>query len=134
MPMVHTEIRVGDMLTDCIFVIETKVGGVKVTLPEALARLCDGSLVGFEGLAAHQQHAWDLFLYQIAALALVRSGETVAAEDDAAWCRLADAAEWRQRLAALTPGCADTAWSLVVDDLTVGRLHITERDGAEPQP
>jgi len=106
------------MLTDCLFVIETRTGVVKTTLPEALARLCDGSLVGFEGLAAHQRHAWDLFLYQIAALALVRSGEAEAAEDDAAWRRLADAAEWKQRLAALTPDCADTAWSLVVNDLT----------------
>jgi CRISPR system Cascade subunit CasA len=106
------------MLTERFFILETTEGALAATLPEALARLCDGSLVGFEGLAAHQQHAWDLFLFQIAALALVRSGEAEAVEDDAAWRRLADAAEWRQRLVTLTPGCSDTAWSLVVDDLT----------------
>ncbi len=106
------------MLTERILSIETTDGVHAATLPEALERLCAGSLIGFEGLAAHQRHAWELFLFQIAALALVRSGEAKAVEDNAAWRNLANAEGWRQRLAALTPGCADTAWSLVVDDLT----------------
>jgi CRISPR system Cascade subunit CasA len=105
------------MLTDPILVLETTGGDVRGTLPEALGRLCEGTLTGFEGLAAHQRYAWDLFLYQLAALALQRSGEAAAAEDDAGWRGLGDPQAWRARLEALTPGCADTAWSLVVPDL-----------------
>lgn len=105
------------MLDEPILVLETRDGTVMATLPEALARLCDGSLLGFDGLLAHQCHAWELFLYQIAALALLWAGEKQAAEDAAAWRALADPAAWRARLAALTPG-EETAWSPVVADLT----------------
>jgi len=106
------------MLTEEILTIDTADGRFAANLPEALARLCDHTLIGFDGLTAHQRHAWDLFLFQTAAMALVRSGEAEAANDDAAWHGFADPEAWRQRLAALTPGCANTAWSLVVDDLT----------------
>ena len=106
------------MLDAQVLVVETTVGMVPATLPEALACLCDATLVGFDGLAAHQRHGWDLFLFQIAAMALQRSGEAGAADDDMAWRGLDNASAWRQRLAAITPDCADTAWSLVVDDLT----------------
>lgn len=102
--------------TDPILRLETTDGAVPGAVPDALAKLCDGSLLDFDGLAAHQRHPWNLFLYQTAALALIRSGEAEAAEDDAAWRALADPSAWRDRLAALTPGCADTAWSLVCDD------------------
>ena len=106
------------MLTDNVLPIQTANGAGYASLPEALARLCAGTLIGFDGLAAHQRHGWELFLYQIAALALVRSSEAAAVADDAAWRSLDDLDTWRDRLAALTPGCADTAWSLVVGDLT----------------
>ena len=104
------------MLTESILVAETATGQERICLPKAFALLCEGSLVAFEGLAAHQAQAWDLFLIQVAAMALERTGETDAAEDLAAWRGLADPAAWRARLAVLTPGCADTAWSLVVED------------------
>lgn len=106
------------MLDIPLFPIDTRVGRETVSLPDVFARLCDGSLLGFDGLAAHQRPGWSLFLYQTAALALVRSGDADAVGDDAAWRDLADPAAWRERLAALTPGCAETAWSLVVDDVT----------------
>jgi len=106
------------MLTDRILVVETAEGTFAANLPEALAGLCDGTLIGFDGPTVHQRHGLELFLFQTAAMALVRSGEGGAANDDAAWRGLANAEDWRQRLAALTPGCAATAWSLVVDDLT----------------
>lgn len=106
------------MLTDPILLLDTNRDLHLATLPQALAYLCDASLIGFDGLAAHQRHAWHLFLCQIAALALVRSGEAEAVEDNTAWRDLADAEGWRRRLADLTPGCADTAWSLVAEDLT----------------
>ncbi|MCG7354431.1 MAG: hypothetical protein E7K72_14825 [Roseomonas mucosa] len=105
------------MLDEPILVLETRDGTIAATLPETLARLCDGSLLGFDGLLAHQLHAWELFLYQLTALALLLAGEEQAAEDDAAWRALADPAAWRSRLAALTPG-AETAWSPIVADLT----------------
>ncbi|GAJ28388.1 hypothetical protein [Acidomonas methanolica] len=106
------------MLSEPILLLETREGVIAGTLPDALSRLCDYTLTGFDGLAAHQRYAWDLFLYQLAALALHRSGEATAAEDDAEWRNLADPSAWRARLEALTPDVADTGWSLVVDDLT----------------
>ena len=109
------------MLTDAILHVRTEGGELRASLPQALALLCDGSLAGFDGLAAHQRHSWELFLYQVAAVALARSGEGGAAADNAAWRALADAQAWRARLAALTPG-AESAWSLVTDDPTVPAL------------
>jgi CRISPR system Cascade subunit CasA len=104
------------MLYEQDFIVETLDQNLPANLPEALALLCRGHLLSFEGLAAHQRHAWFLFLCQLATLALIHAGEDTAAEEDEAWAALDDAEAWRQRLAALTPGCADTAWSLVVDD------------------
>jgi CRISPR system Cascade subunit CasA len=106
------------MLVQKVFRIETADGLEPASLSESLARLCAGTLVAFEGLAAHQAHAWELFLFQLAALALVQSGEGTAAEDARSWQALADTDGWRQRLEALTPGCADTAWSVLVEDRT----------------
>jgi CRISPR system Cascade subunit CasA len=105
------------MLTERILIVETAEGKLAANLPEALARLCDQTLIGFDGLAAHQRHAWDLFLFQTAAMALVRTGETADLDDDDTWRHLANPDAWRDRLMALTPGCPG-AWSLVVDDLT----------------
>ena len=105
------------MLTERILSLQTTTGPMMATLPEAFARLCGGTLIGFDGLAAHQRHGWDFFLFQTAAMALARAGQATSAADDTAWQNLADADAWTGLLAALTPGCADTAWSLVVDDL-----------------
>jgi CRISPR system Cascade subunit CasA len=104
------------MLTEPVLMLETSQGAASGSLPDAYALLCNGSLTGFDGLSAHQQPAWELFLYQTAALAMIASGEHQAAEDHDVWRSLADAGAWRDRLALLTPGCADTAWSVVVDD------------------
>ncbi len=104
------------MLNERCFMLETRGAAVAASLPESLALLCDGRPLGFAGLAAHQRHAWFLFLCQTAAMALIRAGKEQAAEDNVAWAKLTDPQAWRQRLAALTPGCADTAWSLVVDN------------------
>jgi CRISPR system Cascade subunit CasA len=106
------------MLTEPVLLLDTSHGLHAATLPQALAWLCDGSLIGFDGLAAHQRHPWYLFLCQSTALALVRSGAAEAVDDASAWRDLADAEGWRRRLADLTPGDADTAWSLVARDLS----------------
>ncbi len=105
------------MLTERILTIETAEGKLAANLPEALARLCDQTLLGFDGLAAHQRHPWDLFLSQTAAMALVRTGKAADVDDEESWRRLADPDGWRDRLMALTPENPG-AWSLVVDDLT----------------
>src|SRR3546814_7538957 len=80
---------------------------VRLSLPGVLARLSVGDIDAFPGLAAHQRQAWFHFLVQLGAVALDRNGCDTPPEDEDAW---------RGLLAALTPGAADTAWSLVAED------------------
>lgn len=92
---------------------------VPCTLGDLMARLggqgAGGAVDGFAGLAAHQRQPWFLFLVQLGALALRdRAADVVS---DPAALRL-DPGEWARRLAALTPGMADSAWSLLVSDPT----------------
>jgi CRISPR system Cascade subunit CasA len=82
-----------------------------VPLPEIFAGLSRGDVTGFPGLAAHQRSPWHLFLAQVGALALSAAGRRA---DDLP----TDGDTWADLLAALTPGTADTAWRLVVDDAT----------------
>ena len=98
-----------DLLTRSV--IPTVRGGdsAPVTLPGLYAALAGDAVDSFPGLAAHQAQAWYQFLAQLGAVALHEGGrETLPAEAD----------EWRVLIAALTPGCADTAWSLAVSDPT----------------
>lgn len=104
------------MLDDPLLVLDTEAGIMRGTLPDALAALCNGTLRGFEGLAAHQRVPWFLFLAQVAAMALAHAGNAAEAEDAVAWHALGEAGFWRQALAALTPDCADSAWSLIVEN------------------
>ena len=80
-----------------------------VTLPELYSLLVANSVGTMPALARHQAQAWYQFLVQIGALALHGSGIEVLPSRDA---------EWARALAALTPGCSDTAWSLVAKDAT----------------
>lgn len=77
------------------------------SLPEIYAALMRDDVDSFPGLAAHQAQAWYQFLAQLGAIALHRAGRGAPP---------AEAGEWRDLIAALTPGCAATAWSLVVPD------------------
>lgn len=77
------------------------------SLPEIYAALICDDVDSFPGLAAHQAQAWYQFLAQLGAIALHRAGRGAPP---------AEAGEWRDLIAALTPGCAATAWSLVVSD------------------
>lgn len=77
------------------------------SLPEIYAALMRDDVDSFPGLAAHQAQAWYQFLAQLGAIALHRAGRDAPP---------AEAGEWRGLIAALTPGCAATAWSLVVPD------------------
>lgn len=77
------------------------------SLPEIYAALMRDDVDSFPGLAAHQAQAWYQFLAQLGTVALHRAGRDAPP---------AEAGEWRDLIAALTPGCAATAWSLVVPD------------------
>ena len=98
-----------DLLTCPIVPVVRGGAGGFVTLPVLYAKLVEDNVDSFPGLAAHQAQAWFQFLAQLGAAALHEgSRDTLPAEAD----------EWRDLIAALTPGCADTAWSLVVPDPT----------------
>lgn len=99
-----------DLLCDKIVLVE--VGGREVracSLPDVFALTKADQIEAFQGLAAHQAQAWYQFLAQVGALAMLRAGQGKPVET---------ADEWRDLLGALTPDCADTAWSLVVEDAT----------------
>ena len=80
-----------------------------MALPEIYAQLMRDAIDSFPGMAPHQGQAWYQFLVQIGALALHRGGLDVTTDN---------ADDWRELLGDLTPSCAETAWSLVVDDAT----------------
>ncbi len=100
-----------DLLTDRT--IPVSLGGRgglvldTVTLPRLYSYLALDEIESFPGLARHQSQAWYQFLAQLGAIAAHRaqSGETPKSPS-----------EWHSLLSALTPGCSDTAWSLVVAD------------------
>ena len=98
-----------DLLTCPIVPVIRGGDGDFVTLPTLYAKLVGDAVDSFPGLAAHQAQAWYQFLAQLGAAALHEgSRDTLPTETD----------EWRDLIAALTPECADTAWSLAVPDPT----------------
>ena len=104
-----------DLLTETVVPVTST--GVRepesVTLPELFSRLVSDAVDAFPGLAAHQAQSWYQFLAQLGAIALHRAGR----ED-----LPREAAVWSSALSGLTPGCADTAWSLVVEDASAPAL------------
>lgn len=72
----------------------------------AFAALARGEAWSFPALRPHQREAWHAFTVQVAAMAMLRAGETEPPGEDAAW---------RDLLVGLADGSAD-AWELVVDD------------------
>lgn len=98
-----------DLLTCPIIPVVRGGNGGSATLPALYAGLVGDAVDSFPGLAAHQAQAWYQFLAQLGAIALHEgSRESLPAEAD----------EWRGLIAALTPECASTAWSLAVSDPT----------------
>ena len=98
-----------DLLTDRIVPVETDGEVAVLTLPALFSLFGRDTIDGFPGLAAHQAQAWYQFLAQLGALALLRGRLDEPPEDPDVW---------RSLLADLTPDCADTAWSLVVEEPT----------------
>jgi len=78
------------------------------TLPGALAKLASGELADFPAAQAHQLEPWSMFLTQLAAISLHRSGtsDPALAEDT-----------WRSLLLELTAG-EHEPWCLLVGDLS----------------
>ncbi len=98
-----------DLLTCSIIPVVRDGNGDSVTLPMLYAGLVGDAIDSFHGLAAHQAQAWYQFLAQLGAVALHNgSRETLPTEAD----------EWHSLIAALTPRCVATAWSLAVSDPT----------------
>ena len=98
-----------DLLTCPIVPIIRGGDGGSATLPALYAGLVGDAVDFFPGLAAHQAQAWYQFLAQLGAVALHDEGrEALPTEAD----------EWHGLIAALTPECAPTAWSLAVSDPT----------------
>lgn len=95
-------------------------------LPGVLAQLSGSDIDDFPGLAAHQRQAWFHFLVQVASLGCARAGRTELPTTEAEWAIL---------LAALTPGQADTAWSLIVPEASrAALLQPPTRKIAEMKP
>ena len=98
-----------DLLIDRIVPVESGSDRVALALPELFGWLGRDAVDGFPGLAAHQAQAWYQFLAQLGALALLRGRLDEPPEDPDVW---------RGLMADLTVDCADTAWSLVVEEPT----------------
>jgi len=79
-----------------------------MTLPGVMAALARDEVDSFPALRPHQGPSWHMFLVQLGAFALRRSGLTELPEDENAWATV---------LRNLTSGFADDEpWHLVVDD------------------
>ncbi|MGC9271466.1 hypothetical protein [Acidiphilium sp.] len=79
-----------------------------LTLPGLFAALARDEVESFPALRPHQGPIWHMFLVQLAALALRRSGGSHIFEDEEAWA---------SALRNLAPGfAADEPWNLVVHD------------------
>jgi CRISPR system Cascade subunit CasA len=82
-----------------------------VSLPKLLALLSKDEVDSFPALRPHQRPAWHMFLAQLAALALHRSGKTITPEVEQ---------EWREALRNLTSTFTnDEPWCLYVADRTM---------------
>ncbi|MCW2274733.1 CRISPR-associated protein Cse1 [Rhodoblastus acidophilus] len=81
-----------------------------LSLPGLLAALSRDEVDSLPALRPHQAPAWHMFLVQLGALAMHRSGRTELPREEGDWCDL---------LRGLTPDFADDApWRLVVEDWT----------------
>jgi CRISPR system Cascade subunit CasA len=98
-----------DLLTDPLVRVRLHDGPATLTLPGVYAALAGDAVEAFTALRPHQRHAWHMFLAQVGALALHRGGLDAPPATEAAWADL---------LRALTPEQEQTAWALVVEDVT----------------
>ena len=97
-----------NLLTDPLIGVRTPSGERRVSLPELLALLAQGEIDSYTGLRPHQADPWHVFLVQLAA--------SIQARHPAA-ALPTDPSYWREGLLDLADGL-ETAWSLVVDDVT----------------
>ncbi len=98
-----------DLLKEPIFRVETSEGPQRLSLPGLMAALGKDRVEGYVGLQRHQEEPFHVFLCCLGVAILARQGD-----DDP----LQSEGYWRRGLEALAVGHEDTAWSLVVDDLS----------------
>ncbi len=101
-----------NLLTDPVFRVETPEGTTRFDLPQLLDALGRDRVESLSGLQRHQEDSFHVFLCYLAGAVLAREG----LEDTRQ-----DARFWRESIQRLTiqQGCAnDSAWTLVVDDVT----------------
>lgn len=91
--------------------IRARIAGAlhRLSLPELLASLVRDEVEALPAIRPHQRHALHMFLAQIGALAMWCAGLSEPPKDTDTWHTL---------LLALTPEHADTAWSLVAEDVS----------------
>ena len=93
-----------NLLTERIFTLH---GGTRQSLPGMLAAMAAGQVPSFPALRPHQRPAWHMFLVQLAALALSKSGQGDVLTAEPAW---------RSALRGLTPRYPDDEpWRLIVE-------------------
>lgn len=98
-----------DLLTDPLISIRRAVGDSKVSLPELLATLARGEVLGYPRLRPHQMDPFHVVTVQLAASILARRTRGNPPTDPQFW---------RDGLLDLADGDA-SAWQLVVNDPTV---------------
>lgn len=95
-----------NLLYDKMFRVVGPAGPDTLTLPQLLAEVTLDRVTRYEGLRAHQEQPWAMFLVQLAVLAL-RAGKYTSLPEDAG--------TWRGLLTSLTGGDED-AWNLIRAD------------------
>lgn len=98
-----------NLIVERVFsVLSRESGLVTANIPDIYLMACQDNIESFQSLRPHQWQAWHCFLAQLAALALLRAGESTLPSS---------AARWAELLRGLTPEWADDQpWQLVVDD------------------
>jgi len=105
--------RVGEkrmnLLTDPLFRVVTPDGQTTMSLPALLAALGRDKVESLPGLKRHQEDAFLVFLSQLGAGILARTGESKPAHDEKFW---------RDSIREVTGRKDDLAWTLVVEDVS----------------
>lgn len=98
-----------NLLTDPLFRVVTPDGQTTMSLPALLAALGRDKVESLTGLKRHQEDAFLVFLSQLGAGVLARTGESKPARDEKFW---------RDSIREVTGRKDDLAWTLVVEDVT----------------
>lgn len=98
-----------NLLADSLFRVVTSSGQTTMSLPALLAELGRDKVESLTGLKRHQEDAFLVFLSQLGAGVLARTGESKPAQSEKFW---------RDSIREVTGRKDDLAWTLVVEDIT----------------